>query len=174
MQYTKLQSFWSARQGTRSLLLLALALLLLAPTWVAADADSPQGNPSAPEGVHPSQVVLASFTANPVDSRIVVEWNTETEQFNSGFNLYRAVHGTNLFVRVNEGLIPSQVQQGPGSGTYELVDAAVTAGTRYDYWLESIDFQSMPTYHGLITVEATSNQPVQRMHLAFLPFVAKH
>ena len=171
MQYTKLQLFWSSRRSGRHLFLLGLALLALSPAWAAADAASPQANAADPEGVFPSQVILASFAANSVDGEIVVAWDTELEQFNSGFNLYRAVHGTSQFARVNGDLIPSLVQQGPGSAAYEFVDGSVTAGTTYDYRLESIDFQALPTYQGLITVEATASQPPQVSHRVFLPFV---
>ena len=41
----------------------------------------------------------------------------------------------------------------------------------YDYRLESVDLQALPTYHGQITVEATANQVPQLEHRVFLPFV---
>ena len=169
MQNTKVLA--RARGREKGLFLLGLALLLLSPAWAAGHAASPQNNASDPDGVYPSEVVLASFAANSSGVGIVVAWETATEQFNSGFNLYRSVHGTNQFLRVNDDLIPSQVQQGPGSAAYEVTDASVTPGTTYDYWLESIDFQALPTYHGLITVESTIPQPSQMAHRVFLPFV---
>jgi hypothetical protein len=174
MQHTKTQTFLPSRRRSRAWFLLGLAFLLVFPAWAAADAASPSSNPSDPDNVYPSQVILASFAASSADGEILVAWNTETELFNSGFNLYRSVHATNQFVRVNDDLIPSLVQQGPGSAAYEFADGSVTVGTTYDYWLESIDFQALPTYQGLITVEAAANHPPQMAHRVFLPFVVNH
>lgn len=156
------------------LFLLLIALFQFSSGLAIADDSAARDVPSNPQGVYPSQVTLDSFSAETDSGDIVVAWSTEIEQFNSGFNLCRAVHGTHQFVRLNAGLIPSQVQAGPGQAAYRFTDTAVVAGTIYDYRLESVDFQALPTYHGQVTVEATVIQPPQMNHRVFLPFVVNH
>ena len=95
--------------------LLWIALFLLSSGLVVADPAFAQGNAlqSARASIPPRWFWLLSPPRRR-GARSRVAWSTEIEQFNSGFNLYRAVHGTNQFIRLNGGLIPSQVQQGTG------------------------------------------------------------
>jgi hypothetical protein len=133
-----------------------IALLLLTPCLVAADAALPQG--PVIDGVYLSEVTLDSFTATWAGSQVMVDWKTEVERYNAGFNLYRAVHDTHPFIRLNRALIPSQAL-GPGGAVYEFGDACGAAGTEYDYWLESVDIQGLPRYLGTISAQPAAGDP---------------
>ncbi|MCX5887216.1 MAG: hypothetical protein NT096_15115 [Proteobacteria bacterium] len=56
----------------------------------------------------PTVVNLSSFTATPSNRAVILEWTTESEIDNAGFNLYRADAEEGEYVKLNESLIPAQ------------------------------------------------------------------
>ncbi len=156
----------------RILLFVWIVLLLVVPGLVQADSTPAAQEPNSIAGVFPSECKIASFAATMENDQVVVRWETEVEQYVKGFNLYRAPHDTGTFVKVNADLVPSKVEQGPGSAGYQFLDASVVSGQSYDYWLESIDFQALPTYQGTTTIKVVPGRsPQPANHHIFLPFV---
>jgi hypothetical protein len=130
--------------GVLTLLAVTAILGQLLGWWLAV-LKHLQGT-AGTEGVLPSQVQLAYFTASAADGQAAVSWVTEIETYNAGFNLYRAEQGGVSPVRVNTDLIPSQATEASTSASYEFVDSSVSENSSYEYRLESIDQQSLPTY----------------------------
>jgi Secretion system C-terminal sorting domain len=88
----------------------------------------------------PLPVVLSSFTASYSNNSAVLNWVTESETDNLGFNLYRSEseNGFENSQQINSTLIP-----GMGTTTeptnYSFVDEyPVIEGHTYWYWLESV------------------------------------
>ena len=92
-------------------------------------------------------VELTSFTANLLDSRVVLNWSTATEINNSGFQVERSIN--------NESY--EQVAFVPGFGTttepknYSYSDNSVTNGIYY-YRLKQIDFDGSFTYSEVVEI----------------------
>ncbi len=104
----------------------------------------------------PLGVFLLSFSAQPDDNAIRLDWETASELNNVGFNVYRgaSADGTD---RALLDFVPSQA---PGSNqgfSYRYDDTDVEIGQTYWYWLEDIDFSGATTLHG--PVSATVNAP---------------
>jgi len=99
-------------------------------------------------------VVLSYFRAKPLNSRVVLEWATETELDNEGFNILRGEERDGEYVQINPYLIPARGQAGFGA-EYSFTDYDVENGVTYYYLLEDIDFYGKSTYHG--PVSATPN-----------------
>jgi hypothetical protein len=93
-------------------------------------------------------VTLASFTATAGNGQITLEWTTESELDNLGFNIYRSTNANDQFSMINEQLIP-----GAGISSqrheYEYIDKDVNNGVTYWYKLEDVDFSGNTKLHGL-------------------------
>jgi hypothetical protein len=92
---------------------------------------------------HPTAVNMSSLKATPTSKQVKVEWQTETEVDNAGFNVWRAEG----FQKVNESLIPAEGSSITGAD-YDFVDEWVLNGKRYFYLLEDIDNKGISTFHG--------------------------
>jgi hypothetical protein len=102
----------------------------------------------------PLPVTLSSFTAIFNGNSSVLNWVTQSEVNNAGWNIYRA--GTGDFydaLRINGGIID-------GAGTtseiteYTYIDEMeFQFGETYYYWLESVDYANITTLHGPLSVE---------------------
>jgi hypothetical protein len=95
---------------------------------------------------------LSSFTATPKFSKVIIQWNTEAEVDNAGFNIYRAESETGNYIKINDSSIPSEGSTIQGA-FYEFVDKDVKNRRTYYYKLEDIDLNGESTMHG--TVSAT-------------------
>jgi hypothetical protein len=149
--------------------ILCVALLWTAPHLAVADAARSEGGPIA-EGVYIGEVVLASFAATAAPGQIVLGWETEIELNNRGFNLYRVQQHSYELIKLNSALIASQASGGQGAA-YEFVDTSGMPGSRYDYLLESVDMQGLPTYLSTTTAQVPAEGQVS--FRAFLPMVSK-
>lgn len=85
----------------------------------------------------PTAVELSSFNAKGYEDHIVVEWTTESENNNAGYNIYRGRSAEGEKVLLNDELIPSLADEYEGA-TYTYDDREVTAGDTYHYWLEMV------------------------------------
>ena len=47
-------------------------------------------------------IELASFTATPKISKVILQWSTESEIDNAGFNLYRSESEDGEYVKIND------------------------------------------------------------------------
>jgi probable HAF family extracellular repeat protein len=95
----------------------------------------------------PTAVQLSSLKAIPSNKKVTLEWQTETETDNAGFNVWRAEG----FQKINKALIPASGSTVSGS-EYDFVDQWVLNGKRYFYLLEDIDTNGISTFHGPVKV----------------------
>ena len=88
-------------------------------------------------GINP--VTLSHFRASRTDAGGLLEWTTESELDNAGFNILRSEteHGT--FVKVNTTLIPGNGTTAERQ-TYTWTDTTAKPDTAYYYQLEDISF----------------------------------
>ncbi|WP_456409026.1 T9SS type A sorting domain-containing protein [Caldithrix abyssi] len=84
-------------------------------------------------------VTLSTFNVTASFEQVSIEWATESEVNNSGFNLYRRTAENDNWTKINDQLIP-----GAGNSSvrhqYSFVDDQVVPGETYSYRLESVAF----------------------------------
>jgi hypothetical protein len=102
----------------------------------------------------PTLVDLSYFRATSLDSAVILEWATETELDNAGFNIWRSEEKDGQCVRINPYFIPADGEAGFGA-EYSFTDYYVQNGKIYYYKLEDIDIYGKSTFHG--PVPATPN-----------------
>jgi len=95
----------------------------------------------------PTLVELSYFSANSLDSAVLLEWATETELDNAGFNLWRSEVRDGEYTRINPYFIPAEGESGFGA-EYSYTDYDVQNGKIYYYKLEDIDIYGKSTFHG--------------------------
>jgi len=109
-------------------------------------------------GDDPLPVELSSFTVSFTDGNSILNWATQSESNNSGWNIYRSeTENFEESFQVNNDPIP-------GAGTtfeptnYSFVDEyPVTENTTYRYWLESRDYSGATDNYGPISLTIPSN-----------------
>ncbi len=115
--------------------------------WIKTEHN----NQNAPESFYsisaPTLVELSYFRATSLDSAVLLEWATETELDNAGFNIWRSQDGDGNYVRINSYFIPGEGEAGLGA-EYSLTDYNVTNGVVYYYKLEEIDIYGKSIYYG--------------------------
>ena len=79
-----------------------------------------------------------------------MQWNTESETDNAGFNIYRSTSEDGEYIKINDSLIPAQGSSTQGA-TYEYVDAGLKNKKTYYYKLEDIDLKGTSTMHGPVS-----------------------
>ncbi len=97
-------------------------------------------------------VELSAFTATGYPGGVLLEWTTESEVDNEGFNLWRAEADGGVYVKINNALIPAE-GDGTTPHTYTYLDEDVETGATYYYKLEDIDTHGLSTFHGPIEVK---------------------
>ena len=116
----------------------------------SAFAQPPQGlnlNKDS-NGCPPVTVIsLSSFTATPKAGKIILEWKTESEIDNAGFNLYRSESEDGQYTKINTSLIPAKGSSTQGA-SYEFIDTNVQNRKTYYYKLEDIDLNGKSTCMG--------------------------
>ena len=95
-------------------------------------------------------VNLSSFTATPKARKVLLQWTTESEINNAGFNLYRSESKNGEYLKINDSLIPAQGSSTQGA-SYEFTDTDVKNRKAYYYKLEDLDLNGMRTLHGPVT-----------------------
>jgi hypothetical protein len=98
----------------------------------------------------PTAIELSSFNVTPNAIKVILEWETETEIDNAGFNLYRSETEDGNYIKINDSLIPAQGSTTQGA-TYEYVDAGLKNKKTYYYKLEDIDLKGTSTMHGPVS-----------------------
>jgi hypothetical protein len=102
-------------------------------------AGSPTVQVDLPDIILP--VVLSAFNAafDSKTSQVTLNWRTESEISNLGFDVYRSESRDGKYVKVNAARIK-------GAGTdatphnYQLIDEGVEVGKTYYYYIEDISF----------------------------------
>jgi hypothetical protein len=105
----------------------------------------------------PTAVELASFTGAADGSSIRLKWETASELDNLGFNLYRSEPEGKTRVKLNDSLIAAKAPGSNSGAGYEFVDAAVSGGKTYTYWLESLDLSGGSAEYGPVSATATAS-----------------
>lgn len=98
---------------------------------------------------------LDYFRAVPQRGSVRVEWATNTEVNNLGFNIYRSQGNgaiSTAATRINSALIPSQAQGSSEGAAYMYKDGSVVAGQTYQYWLETVAANGTTHRYGPVTV----------------------
>jgi len=98
----------------------------------------------------PTLINLASFTATPKAGKVILQWNTESEIDNAGFNIYRSESEDGQYTKINTDLIPAKGASTQGA-SYEFIDNNVQNRKTYYYKLEDIDLNGTPTIHGPVS-----------------------
>jgi hypothetical protein len=93
---------------------------------------------------------LASFTATPKAGKVILQWSTESEIDNAGFNLYRSESENGEYIKINTSIIPAKGSSTQGA-SYEFVDSNVQNRKTYCYKLEDIDLKGTSTMHGPVS-----------------------
>jgi hypothetical protein len=102
-------------------------------------------------GCPPVTVIsLSSFTATPKAGKIILEWKTESEIDNAGFNLYRSESEDSQYTKINASLIPAKGSSTQGAA-YSFTDTNVQNRKTYYYKLEDIDLNGTSTMHGSVS-----------------------
>ena len=95
-------------------------------------------------------ITLASFTAKASNGRVKLEWVTEAEIDNAGFNIWRAEAENGEYVQLNEEIIPARGSASKGA-KYVFTDNIAKNRNTYFYKLEDIDVYGISTFHGPVS-----------------------
>ncbi len=88
----------------------------------------------------PIKVIKAiSFTTSLAHNGVLIEWVTNSEINNGGFNILRSQSDTENGTNINHALIPLKGNETQGA-YYSFLDTDVIPGQTYFYRLEDIDF----------------------------------
>jgi hypothetical protein len=94
-----------------------------------------------------TEIALSSFVAKAGNGRVKLEWITESETDNAGFNIYRVEAENGEYAKINESLIPAQGSSTLGA-SYEFIDTDVQNRKTYYYKLGDIDLNGNSKMHG--------------------------
>ena len=94
-----------------------------------------------------TSISLSSFTAKPGNGSVTLNWATETEIDNAGFNILRAETENGVYVKINAALIPAKAGATQGA-SYQFIDGNAKNRKTYYYKLEDIDLNGNATQHG--------------------------
>jgi DNA-binding sugar fermentation-stimulating protein len=105
-----------------------------------------------PAPTEPCQTLieLSSFIAKPGNGKVTLNWTTESEIDNAGFNIYRAASENGEYVKINDSLIASKAGAAQGA-SYQFIDSNVRNRKTYYYKLEDIDLRGNSTMHGPVS-----------------------
>ncbi len=86
----------------------------------------------------PLPVELSQFSAKFVKDEVVINWTTESELDNAGFNIFRSTSRTKNFQRINPKLIQGAGTTGQRT-LYQFIDKTAKPDVVYYYRLEDVD-----------------------------------
>ena len=114
---------------------------------------NPSGHPQERPAFHiflmnthePTAITLSSFTAKASNGRVKLEWVTEAEVENVGFNIYRAEAVNGNYIQINDELIASKGSPTKGA-KYVFTDNIAKNRKTYFYKLEDVDIAGVSTF----------------------------
>ncbi|MBN2279489.1 MAG: T9SS type A sorting domain-containing protein [Candidatus Marinimicrobia bacterium] len=111
-------------------------------------------------------IELASFKAVSSDNTVLLEWITESEVNNLGFDLYRSESAEGNFTKINEKMIDGAVNSSTPT-RYSYVDQNVVSGNTYYYKLVDISGDLQTEEHGpySVFVDETSIRIAEQFEL---------
>jgi hypothetical protein len=95
-------------------------------------------------------ITLARFDAAAGFKKTILNWATETEIDNIGFNLYRAEAADGMYEKINSAIIAANGSATQGA-VYSFTDSELKNGKTYYYKLEDIDLNGTSTMHGPVS-----------------------
>jgi hypothetical protein len=104
-------------------------------------------------------VELSYVKATSRKSAGLLEWATETELDNAGFNLWRSEKKNGDYARINPYFIPAEGEAGFGA-EYSYTDYDVQNGVIYYYKLEDINVYGTSIFHGPVPAIPTDLIPI--------------
>ncbi len=99
----------------------------------------------------PTLITLSSYTAKASNGWVKLEWVTESEIDNAGFNIYRSETEVGGYEKINDALIPAKGSATQGT-KYDFIDSSAKNRKTYFYMLEDIDLAGVVTSHGPVSV----------------------
>jgi len=129
-------------------------------TGVSVASNTATATPSEETGL--SVTLLSFFTFISADHNVGIRWSTGSENNLLGFNIRRNTSSDrNTSYRINNHLInPSNSSV---INEYTFIDTEILYGVEFFYWLEMLDNNSIPTFHGPIS------SIVEEFHVPCLP-----
>jgi len=118
--------------------------------------------------IEETRVELSYFKTTSLNSAVLLEWATQTELDNAGFNIWRSEEKDGEYVRINPYFIPAEGEAGFGA-EYSYTDHAVTNGVIYYYKLEDIDINGKSTFHGPVPAVPNDLIPIWPDEREILP-----
>ena len=107
--------------------------------------------------IMPTLVTLIDFKAHNDNGRVVVEWETASEQNTLGFYLVRLDAATGEYLSITDGLLPGLITN-PKGGSYSLIDRGAFPGETYRYILVEVERDGKQIVYGPFSVSVgTSN-----------------
>lgn len=100
----------------------------------------------------PTLISLSSFTATRYPRKVVVNWRTESEIDNVGFNIWRAEAENGEYAKITKEMVMAEGSPTQGA-SYKVIDYGVQPKKVYYYKLEDIDLSGKSTMHGPVSVE---------------------
>ncbi|MBL7136739.1 MAG: T9SS type A sorting domain-containing protein [Candidatus Marinimicrobia bacterium] len=131
--------------------------------WTYASATSGQINNGQTSGDISLPVTLTSFTATPGNAKVTLNWITESEVENLGFNIYRSLYSDEQFTIINDQLIPGHGNTS-SRHEYQHIDRNVINGIEYWYQLEDVSYTGETEKHDIV-----STTPKGREELGMVP-----
>ena len=98
----------------------------------------------------PTVIELSLFTAKASNGRVKLEWVTESEIENAGFNIWRAEAEDGEYVKLNDEIIPAKGSATKGA-KYVFTDNIAKNRMTYFYKLQDIDVYGTSTFHGPVS-----------------------
>ncbi len=105
---------------------------------VNTPGTDPDDSTSGSNTAQSPHVELSQFSAKFVKDEVVINWTTESELDNAGFNIFRSTSRTKNFHRINPKLIKGAGTTGQRT-QYQFIDKTAKPDVAYYYRLEDID-----------------------------------
>jgi len=103
-------------------------------------------------------VELAGFEVKEENGRVLLEWTTESELENLGFNVYRSIDDVN-YEKINESLIEGAINSST-SNDYTFIDTEVKSNMQYYYKLEDVSTKGETEMHGPRSISLSSEKSI--------------
>ncbi len=137
-----------------------------AANWVAASEPWPNsagdyGSPGYAGADQSLPVSISSFGAKYIDGTVILNWVTESELNNAGFEIYRAVGGDTPFRLLADYRTHPELAGRGNSNVpthYRFVDKLVVPGNTYWYKLASVEVTGERHFFQILKITAEANQ----------------
>jgi hypothetical protein len=94
-------------------------------------------------------IELSSMKAVLANGNVMIQWSTESEIDNAGFNIYRSKSEDGEYLKINDALMPAKGTPTKGASD-EYTDYGLRNGRTYYYKLEDVDLNGVSTMHEVV------------------------